>query len=82
MGVHYIKGQTIAIYEDTRSNKYKLRWYVKDYYHSQLSTHGCLHHSYDHLYNFASKVIERMGTINIGKTEPIREDCKYVTKSK
>jgi hypothetical protein len=78
MAIHDICGQQFNIYDDNRTGLKKLRFMVNDYMHPQLSTYGCLHESYDYLYNFAKRVIERMGTVNTGKTEAIREACKYV----
>jgi hypothetical protein len=82
MSIHNFRGQQFNIYVDNRTGLYKLRFNVKDYMHPQLSTHGCLHGSYDYLKNFAERVIERMVTVNIGKTEAIREACKYVKGSR
>ncbi len=79
MAVHDIEGQSIGIWPDyENSNKWKLWWRVSDYRQPQLSTHGSLNDSYDYLYKFATEVVKRMGTVNIGKTEAIREACKYV----
>lgn len=79
MAVHNISGQSIGIWPDYKdSDKFKLWWRVTDYRQPQLSTHGSLNTSYDDLYKFAEKVVQRMGTVNIGKTQAIKEACKYV----
>ena len=79
MSIHNIKGQQVCAYPDVKG-KVKLRFYVDDYYHPQLSTHGCLHRTEEDAFQFAEMVVERMGTVNIGKTEAIREACKYVKR--